>query len=253
MTLTSLVNTQNEAGLDQNGAIGQALFAVGGPAGHRPARTTPEPPMSPRVISNLGGLTTSNYDLEYDGANWHLTDTASGTTTPLAASTAGGVTTLTGAGMTLTVTGAANAGDKFLVQPTGNAVAGLTLLTSDPSKIAAAGPLVTSAGSTNTGTASIASADRAEYGGLDARQLQLDFTSPTAYTVTDAGGTVGTGTYTSGTPISFNGINVTLNGTPAANDSFAIDDNANGTGDNSNALKLAAILNSKVLNGGAES
>ncbi|MGA8706793.1 MAG: flagellar hook-associated protein FlgK [Steroidobacteraceae bacterium] len=252
VTLTSLVNTQNEAGLDQNGAIGQALFAVGGPQ-VTPSQNNTGTADVTGVISNLGGLTTSNYDLEYDGANWHLTDTASGTTMPLAASTAGGVTTLTGAGMTLTVTGAANAGDKFLVQPTGNAVAGLTLLTSDPSKIAAAGPLVTSAGSTNTGTASIATATVPNMAAWTRGNYSIDFSSPTAYTVTDAGGTVGTGTYTPGTPISFNGINVTLNGTPAANDSFAIDDNANGTGDNSNALKLAAILDSKVLNGGSES
>ena len=59
---------------------------------------------------------------------------------------------------------------------------------------------------------------------------------PTA--ITDAGGNpVATGTYTAGTPITFNGISVTLTGTPAAGDSFAIDDNANGTGDNSNALQ----------------
>ncbi len=31
VTLTNLVNTQNQAGLDQNGALGQALLAVGGP------------------------------------------------------------------------------------------------------------------------------------------------------------------------------------------------------------------------------
>ncbi len=44
-----------------------------------------------------------------------------------------------------------------------------------------------------------------------------------------------------------------MTGTPAAGDSFAIDDNANGTGDNSNALQLADILNQNVLNGGTES
>ncbi len=34
-----------------------------------------------------------------------------------------------------------------------------------------------------------------------------------------------------------------LTGTPATGDSFTINDNANGTGDNRNALKLAAVLN----------
>jgi len=253
VTLTSLVNTQNAAGLDQNGNIGAPLLTVGAPqvltskdnAGTADVTAT---------VSNLGGLTTSNYDLEYDGTNWNMTDTVTGQSATLAASTSGGVTTLTGAGLTMTVTGAAQAGDQFLVEPTGNAVAGMRLLTTDPAKIAAAGPLVASATSTNTGSASVLSATVPDTAAWTRGNYTLSFTDPTDYTVTDAGGnTVATGTYTAGTPISFNGINVTLNGAPAAGDSFAIDDNAGGTGDNSNALQMAAILNSKVLNGGAAS
>jgi len=256
VTLTSLVNTQNAAGLDQNGDIGAALLAVGGPqvltskdnAGTADVTAT---------VSDLGGLTTSNYDLEYDGTNWNMTDTVTGQSTTLAASTSGGVTTLTGAGLTMTVTGAAQAGDQFLVEPTGNAVEGMSLLTTDPAKIAAAGPLVASATSTNTGSASIVSATVPDTTAWTRGDYTLSFTdpaNPTNYTVTDASGnTVATGTYTAGTPISFNGIKVTLSGTPAVDDSFAIDDNAGGTGDNSNALQMAAILNSKVLNGGSAS
>jgi flagellar hook-associated protein 1 len=253
VALTSLVNTQNAAGLDQNGDVGGPLLAVGGPqvltskdnAGTADIAAT---------VSDLGGLTTSNYDLEYDGTNWNMTDTVTGQSTALTASTAGGVTTLTGAGLTMTVTGAAQAGDQFLVEPTGNAVQGMSLLTTDPAKIAAAGPVVASATSTNTGSAGVVSATVPDLATWTAGNYTLSFTDPTDYTVTDAGGNpVATGTYTAGTPISFNGINVTLSGAPAAGDSFAIDDNANGTGDNSNALQMAAILNSKVLNGGAAS
>jgi flagellar hook-associated protein 1 FlgK len=65
--------------------------------------------------------------------------------------------------------------------------------------------------------------------------------------------TVASGSYTAGVPIVFNGIDVTLVGTPANGDSFAIDDNANGTGDNTNALALAGILNQNVLAGGTAS
>jgi len=253
VTLTSLVNTQNQAGLDQNGNLGQALFAVGGPQ-VLPSQNNGGSASVTGVVSNLGALTTSNYQLQYDGTNWSLTDAASGASTPLTASTSGGVTTLAGAGLTLTVTGSANAGDRFLVEPTGNAVAGLSLLTTDPSKIAAAGPLVSSAGSSNTGSAAISAASVPSLAAWTRGDYTISFSSPTAYTVTDAGGaTVASGTYTSGTPITFNGVSVTLTGTPAANDSFAVDDNANGTGDNSNALALASILNSKVLNGGSES
>jgi flagellar hook-associated protein 1 FlgK len=169
------------------------------------------------------------------------------------ASTTGGVTTLTGAGLTMTVTGTAKTGDEFLVEPTANAVSGLSVLTSDPAKIAAAGPLVTSAAATNTGTASITSATVPSTAAWVRGNYTLSFTSPTAYTVTDASGTVATGAYTAGTPITFNGIDVSLTGAPAAGDSFAVNDNANGTGDNSNALLLAGVMNQNVLNGGTES
>jgi flagellar hook-associated protein 1 len=253
VTLTSLLNTQNAAGLDQNGNVGGALMAVGGPQVLQSSDNTGNASVA-GTVSDLSALTTSDYTLSYDGSNWSMTDTASGAVAPLTATTAGGTTTLTGAGLSLTVTGTAAAGDRFLVEPTANAVSGLSLLTTDPSKIAAAGPLVSSAATGNTGTGSIVSATVPDTANYTRGDYSISFSSPTAYTVTDASGnTVTTGTYAAGTPIAFNGINVTLGGAPAAGDSFAIDDNANGTGDNSNALKLAAILNQDVLNGGAES
>lgn len=56
----------------------------------------------------------------------------------------------------------------------------------------------------------------------------ISFTSPTAYQVTDAQGTVVTsGTYASGQAISFGGAQVTLSGTPAAGDSFSVAPSSN--------------------------
>jgi flagellar hook-associated protein 1 len=253
VTLTNLLNTQNAAGLDQNGNVGTALLAVGGPQVLQSANNGGTAAVT-AAVSNLGGLTTSNYYLGFDGTNWNLTDTAGGAATPLTTSTTGGTTTLTGAGLTFTVTGTPASGDQFLVEPTGNAVSGLSLLTTDPSKIAAAGLLTTSATSGNTGTASITSATVPNTAAWTRGNYTLTFSDPTDYTITTAAGAaVAAGAYTAGTPISFNGINVALSGTPAAGDSFSVNDNANGTGDNSNALQLAAILNQNVLNGGAES
>jgi flagellar hook-associated protein 1 len=250
VTLTDLVNTQNEAGLTATGAIGQALLAVGSPEVLPSTLNTGSASVT-AAVTDLGQLTTSNYYLEYNGATWSLTDTASGASTPLTSSTSAGVTTLTGAGLTITVSGTANAGDQFLIEPTANAVAGMSLLTTDPSQIAAAAPLVTSASTSNTGTATIESATVPNTAAWTRGNYQLTFSSPTAYTVTNASGnTVASGTYTAGVPIVFNGIDVTLTGTPAAGDSFAIDDNANGTGDNRNALLLANVINQNVLDGG---
>jgi flagellar hook-associated protein 1 len=254
VALTTLVNNQNEAGLDQNGNIGTALLSVGGPQ-VLPSNNNTGTATVTAAVSSLSGLTTSNYYLQYAGGSWSLTDTASGAATALTATTAAGVTTLTGGpGITLTVTGTANAGDRFLVEPTSQAVAGLSLLTTDPTRIAAAGPLVSSAAAGNTGSASISAATVPNTAAWTRGNYTISFSSPTAYTVTNASGaTVTAGVYTSGTPITFNGIDVTLVGTPATGDSFAIDDNANGVGDNTNALAMAGILTQNVLAGGSTS
>jgi flagellar hook-associated protein 1 FlgK len=50
-----------------------------------------------------------------------------------------------------------------------------------------------------------------------------------------------------------NGWSLTLNGAPAAGDSFTVKANSNARGDNSNALKLGAVANLGVLDGGVTS
>jgi flagellar hook-associated protein 3 FlgL len=51
----------------------------------------------------------------------------------------------------------------------------------------------------------------------------INFTSPTLYTVTNAASVqVATGTYADGQTIAFNGVQVTLSGAPATNDSFTV-------------------------------
>ncbi|HTW75776.1 MAG TPA: flagellar hook-associated protein FlgK [Steroidobacteraceae bacterium] len=253
VALTTLVNNQNEAGLDLNGQPGQALLAVGGPAVLPSVDNTGNAQVS-ATISDLGSLTTSNYTLQYDGSAWSLVDSANGASTALSSSTSGGTTTLTGAGMTFTVTGTAGAGDEYLIEPTANAVEGMSLTTNDPAAIAAAAPLVTSAASANTGTAGIQSASVSDLATWTPDDYTLSFSSPTAYTVTNsAGATVVSGSYAAGTPISFDGVAVTLTGSPAAGDSFSIDYNANDSGDNRNALLLANVMNVNVLDGGTQS
>lgn len=77
--------------------------------------------------------------------------------------------------------------------------------------------------STNTGTGILGATtvtDPATYAG---GSYSINFTAPDTYQVVNSGGTVvDSGTYTSGQAISFAGIQVTLSGQPAANDSFAV-------------------------------
>jgi flagellar hook-associated protein 3 FlgL len=116
------------------------------------------------------------------------------------------------------------------------------------------GTFTTSAAATNTGTASIGpgSVTDASQWAAAAGTYTIGFTSPTAYQVTNSAGTVvAQGTYdsTTGGTISFNGIQVTLSGNPAANDQFSVA--PAGTSSAFATLQnLITTLNSTGLNAG---
>jgi flagellar hook-associated protein 1 FlgK len=126
----------------------------------------------------------------------------------------------------------------------------MQVLLTDPSQLAAAAPLLTAAATTNTGTASIDQGTVATDGTWVRGNYTLSFTSPTTYQVTNStGAVVQNGAYTSGAPIAFNGIQVAVSGAPASGDSFSINDNASGTGDNRNLTAMAGLLDQSLIGG----
>jgi flagellar hook-associated protein 3 FlgL len=118
------------------------------------------------------------------------------------------------------------------------------------------GTFTVSAGSANTGAASIGGGtvtNPTQYAAAEAAgagAYTISFTDPSDYQVTDSNGNVVTsGAYTDGGSISFNGAQVTLNGTPAAGDSFTVA--PAGTSSAFSALSnLITTLNSTTLNNG---
>ena len=56
----------------------------------------------------------------------------------------------------------------------------------------------------------------------DGGTYAISFTAPGTYQVTEGATVVSTGSYTDGDTIAFNGVQVTLSGTPAAGDSFSL-------------------------------
>ena len=118
------------------------------------------------------------------------------------------------------------------------------------------GTFTASAASTNTGTGSIGGGtvtDPTQWAAAAATgtgTYTISFTDPSDYQVTDSNGNVvSSGTYSNGDSISFNGAQVTLNGTPAAGDSFTLA--PAGTTSAFGALSnLITTLNSTTLNSG---
>jgi flagellar hook-associated protein 3 FlgL len=79
------------------------------------------------------------------------------------------------------------------------------------------------AATTNTGSGLIGATSVTDPADYAAGNYSINFTAPDAYQVVSSGGTVVTsGTYTSGQAITFAGMQVTLSGTPASGDSFAV-------------------------------
>ncbi len=248
VALATSVNAQQSKGLDLNGLQGAAIFNIPSPtvlaAGGNPGTATVA-----ASVSGVSQLTTSDYNLSYDGSQWNLQTTA-GQDVPL---TVNGNGTLSADGLTFAISGTAQAGDSYQIQPTRNVAAGLSVNLTDPRGIAAAAALKTSAANGNTGNA-VASAVTV----IDPNNPALlssatvSFTAADAYQVTDSGGTVlSSGAYTAGQPISVNGWSLAFSGTPTPGDSFDVSSNSNGLNDNSNALILGGMSSLGVLDAGS--
>ncbi|MFX7840636.1 hypothetical protein ABTK39_20015, partial [Acinetobacter baumannii] len=63
----------------------------------------------------------------------------------------------------------------------------------------------------------------------------------------------GTAPYTQGATYAFNGVQMTMTGTPANGDTFKLSPNAANSTDNGNASALAKLRNAALLDGGTTS
>ena len=242
-----------------NGTLGSALFNVAAPNVIPNSGNTGTAAVS-AAVTNVGALTTSDYQLKFDGTNYSLTNLSNNTVTEL-----GATLPQTVDGITINLSsGTPAAGDSFLIQPTINGASGIALLTKDPTQIAAAAPILASAATANTGSATISSGTvnppppvtpNPAYPLTDLNLQQpvtITFNNPpTSYNVT------GTGTgnpvnvpYTAGSNISYNGWTVQISGTPSAGDVFNVAANTNAVGDNRNALLMAGLQSQNLMSNG---
>lgn len=266
------VNGQNALGVDLSGMPGGKLFTIPDPAVYANQGNTGN--ASPSVsFADASQPTTSDYTLSYDGTNYTLTDRASGTvvgqSTSMPASI-GGLDFSFADGTQM------NAGDQFTVLPTRGALDGFALATSSGSAIAAASPVVASAATTNSGSATITqggvsagyqvpsttltydAASQSLSGFPAGTTVTIGSTPPQTVEITDGttqvpyDPSVGATLTMSGTAQgAMNGVTVSLAGTPADGDSFKIGPYAGGTNDGSNALALSQIVSTKSFGNGS--
>ena len=153
-------------------------------------------------------------------------------------------------GLSLVVGGTPAAGDSFKLQPTATAVAGMSVLITDASKVAAAAPIRTGVVTGNSGSAKISAGEVIDVTVPQLRDpVTLTFTDATHYSING----VGSNLLGAGSNIYYNGWKVSFTGTPVAGDAFTVSANTGGVGDNRNALAISAALNTGLLSGGTES
>ncbi|HEY4074631.1 MAG TPA: flagellar hook-associated protein FlgK [Herbaspirillum sp.] len=270
--LASTMNAQNRLGLDQNGNPGGDFFSVSPPAVIGRTGNSPTAQLSASV-TDASKLTTSDYRMTFDGANYTVTRLSDGTTTNIPGPpTAYPVPAPEIDGVTFSAPTMA-AGDSFTVKPTANAAATLSVVLTGNTSIATAAPIVTAQNTANTGTGKISagSVDKNFLTAPAGTKIPLTMTFgttvapalPTNFVLTDgAGNPVTTGvtingvavtgspiTYTAGATVTFQGSSFVMSGAPGSGDSFTVGANTNGDSDNRNIQAMAALQTTNTIGG----
>lgn len=262
LVLAETFNTQHRQGLDINGNPGGALFNVPPPVVNASSINTGSAAIAAAVV-DASAVTTSDYRLQYDGTNYKITRLSDQTEQSFTSlpQTLDGLSFSQPSGTILT-------GDEFLIQPTRNVAATMSLVITDANKLAVGGPaLSASANIANTGTgvmstpvtnSSYAASPLTAPVGItyNTAPAGLTFTPSQDVTVTVSGvsTTYTAGTlvpYTSGAIVTAANTSFTLSGTLNDGDQFTLTPNvSNGPGDNRNGLLLAGLQSEKMLSGG---
>ncbi len=252
--LAASINQQNQMGQDLNGALGGNILNAAAPRVSVGANNTGNA-IASAAISSVSALTTSDYQLKFDGTNYSMTRLTDNVVTNLA-----GPAPLTQAvdGVSVTVSVGMAAGDSFLIRPTANAARDIALTTTDPTKLATAAPMRASAALANTGTGVIAAGVVNTPLPLNPNlqaPVSITFTSPTTFNVAGAGtgNPVGLVYPTATGNITYNGWTTQITGAPVAGDTFNVASNTTATGDNRNALLMAGLQTQNLLANGTTS
>lgn len=251
IALAGTFNEQHRLGQDALGNAGGDFFTIPDPSVSPSSENTGSGVVAAEIL-NYGDLTTKDYRLRFDGANYVLTSVTNGVQ-GVAQTFATFPHTVDGVRLSLT-SGAMVAGDEFLIRPTSNGASQIWVAIGNTNLIAAAAPIRTETPLANAGSGRISAGTVNAPPPPDANLQQpvtLTFTSPTTFDVSG----VGTGSpsgvpFTPGGPISFNGWTVQITGSPSAGDTFSVGPNTNAAADNRNALLLGSLQTSNTMAGG---
>ena len=252
--ISGAVNQQQSLGLDlgQPAGRGAPVFAVGD-ARVLPSQRNAGTAQFAASVSDPAQVQASDYELQFDGANYSITRQPGGqalTGSPFTpALLAAGINV---DGLTIQLSaGTAQVGDRFLVQPAATAAQNMRLVLTDPRGLAAASPFSGSAGVGNRGTATLASVLATSAASVPSLSADFVFTSDTGnynWTLNDGTSvTTGTGTWSAGSPIALGGFALNLDGVPKSGDTLKVASTVSPAGNNGNALAFVKLGQSALV------
>jgi flagellar hook-associated protein 1 FlgK len=247
VAMADAFNTSHAAGMDLYGDMGGDFFSLPAPRVNAHAGNASSAGLQ-ATLADAGAVTGQDLVLRFDGSGWSATRADTGEAVALTGTGTAADPLVTG-GIALVVSTAPPpaAGDRFLLQPTSGAAAGMGVAISDSSRIAAATPVSASADLDNTGTGALGAMkvlDAADAALLD--DAVIEFIDAGQFTIDGAGPYA----FTPGQTISANGWSVTLDGAPAGGDQFRIGRTSARSANNGNAALLSNLDDARVLNGG---
>ncbi|SDK91768.1 flagellar hook-associated protein FlgK [Modicisalibacter muralis] len=268
LSLAEGFNAQHRLGRDLDGERGQEFFAIGGPTVYSNDNNTGDAVISAE-FSDFTAVTTSDYEVSYDGSAYSVVRSDTGADVTFTAGTDGaGNTTLTFDGVTLTVeSGTAQAGDTFAVQPTRNLAGQFENLIDDTADIAAASLVQVEANSANSGTLGVEgiSAERGYQLPTSNMDLTVSNVDATTGSYTLGGFTAGMNVSVNGTvynnpetgvmnlqagdTITVDGVSFTLTGQAADGDRITFGSYPEASGDNRNALAMQNLQDAELVGG----
>ena len=201
-------------------------------------------------------LGNSAYKLTFDGGNYSLTRMTDGKVWgPSDLSTLNGQITTEGFQFdtAAALPAGAQVGDSYMLEPTRELARNFKLnsaISADPRLFAASLPVSSAKAEANLGS-----------GSVEMVNVTAGYTLPTAGSpdlITYSGGQLsgpgGSVTYNpQGTTYTYNGITIKISGVPQDGDTFTVGQNANGTGDNTNAVLLGKLQTQNTSVGGTTS
>ena len=251
LTLSTEVNAQQKLGIDLDGKAGTNFFQPIDIPNALPNLANTGTATVGAAVADTAKLVPSSYQIKFGtGGSIEIKRLSDGTTTNFT-----GPMPVQIDGLQMNVaSGAAAAGDVFVIKPYASAAGAMGTAISSARALAASAPVEARAGIANTGSVAI--------GGIAATAANANLSTPVTLTFTAAGtfNIAGNGTgnatgvaYTPGQPISYNGWTLTLTGTPKPGDTLTVQATTAGYsgGNAGNASAMLSLRDKAVFDGAA--